>query len=474
MAGSSLANIHDPTKKVRALADYGSQVEVDKTISPKLYFRSGREMLRMANMYCDEGNMESAFILYSKFITLFVEKLPSHPDFKSSPPNDVQDFKRKVKKVFPLAEEIKSQLKKKYIEEEQKWQAEEQKRQEQLAREEEQQRKEKEEQIKKDEEMARQMQTEAEERWMKEQENKYKHLQQQEAERIAAEKRRKEEEEASSSMGAGVMLIPADISGVVSDTGGDLPSAPTPAPRTVVPGTADQSVSPVPRIPDRELKKHLSITDQGPEDVPSLPPPAYSPPIPDRSTKPADHFMSTGPFDGSGGIRDVVVPVELMEKFVKVSHGSTLKNVETMGILCGKVAGAAFKITHLFIPNQSGTPDSCDMKNEEELIFYQDKYDLITFGWIHTHPTQTAFLSSVDMHTHFAYQKMLPEAIAIVCSPKYQETGVFSLSDLGLEVIGNCREKGFHYHSKEPPLFVSSSHARTVTSESITLTDMRK
>lgn len=33
-------------------------------------------------------------------------------------------------------------------------------------------------------------------------------------------------------------------------------------------------------------------------------------------------------------------------------------------------------------------------------------------------------------------------------------TGVFSLSDLGLEVIGNCREKGFHYHSKEPPLFV--------------------
>jgi STAM-binding protein len=38
-----------------------------------------------------------------------------------------------------------------------------------------------------------------------------------------------------------------------------------------------------------------------------------------------------------------------------------------------------------------------------------------------THPTQTAFLSSVDMHTHFAYQKMLPEAVAIVCSPKFQE-----------------------------------------------------
>ena len=46
-------------------------------------------------------------------------------------------------------------------------------------------------------------------------------------------------------------------------------------------------------------------------------------------------------------------------------------------------SGHAFKITHLFIPHQTGTPDSCDMQHEEELIFYQDKYDLITLGWIH-------------------------------------------------------------------------------------------
>jgi len=34
-----------------------------------------------------------------------------------------------------------------------------------------------------------------------------------------------------------------------------------------------------------------------------------------------------------------------------------------------------------------------------------------------THPTQTAFMSSVDLHTHFPYQAMLPEAIAIVVAP---------------------------------------------------------
>lgn len=38
-----------------------------------------------------------------------------------------------------------------------------------------------------------------------------------------------------------------------------------------------------------------------------------------------------------------------------------------------------------------------------------------------THPTQTAFLSSVDLHTHCSYQMMMPEAIAIVCSPKFNE-----------------------------------------------------
>ncbi len=38
-----------------------------------------------------------------------------------------------------------------------------------------------------------------------------------------------------------------------------------------------------------------------------------------------------------------------------------------------------------------------------------------------THPSQTAFLSSVDLHVHFPYQQLLPEAVAIVCSAKYQE-----------------------------------------------------
>ena len=38
-----------------------------------------------------------------------------------------------------------------------------------------------------------------------------------------------------------------------------------------------------------------------------------------------------------------------------------------------------------------------------------------------THPSQTSFMSSVDLHTHCSYQLIMPEAIAIVCSPKFDE-----------------------------------------------------
>lgn len=40
-------------------------------------------------------------------------------------------------------------------------------------------------------------------------------------------------------------------------------------------------------------------------------------------------------------------------------------------------------ITHLIIPQQYGTPDSCATTNEEDLFSYQTEHDLITLGWIH-------------------------------------------------------------------------------------------
>lgn len=42
--------------------------------------------------------------------------------------------------------------------------------------------------------------------------------------------------------------------------------------------------------------------------------------------------------------------------------------------------------------------------NEEEIFDVQDKRSLYPLGWIHTHPTQSCFLSSVDVHTQCGYQ----------------------------------------------------------------------
>ncbi|CAG07783.1 unnamed protein product [Tetraodon nigroviridis] len=73
-----------PEERVRALTKKGSSVEVNDDVPPRRYFRSGMEMIRMASIYTEEGNIEHAFLLYNKYITLFIEKLPKHPDYKTA------------------------------------------------------------------------------------------------------------------------------------------------------------------------------------------------------------------------------------------------------------------------------------------------------------------------------------------------------------------------------------------------------
>lgn len=68
------------------------------------------EMVRQANVYLQEGNFENAFILYIKFTTLFLEKIPSHPEYKSFDPVMKRQNKDKIKEVFPIAEKLKQKL----------------------------------------------------------------------------------------------------------------------------------------------------------------------------------------------------------------------------------------------------------------------------------------------------------------------------------------------------------------------------
>jgi hypothetical protein len=133
----------------------------------------------------------------------------------------------------------------------------------------------------------------------------------------------------------------------------------------------------------------------------------------------------------------------------RYAANNTRRNIESCGILAGTLSAddAVFTINTLIVPKQTGTSDtvrigrgrgwghrlwgrdgmcgrpsgltaSCatspalaltvavqvEMLNEEEIFEVQDSRALYPLGWIHTHPSQTCFLSSVDIHTHCGFQ----------------------------------------------------------------------
>ncbi|XP_021907047.1 LOW QUALITY PROTEIN: AMSH-like ubiquitin thioesterase 3 [Carica papaya] len=168
-------------------------------------------------------------------------------------------------------------------------------------------------------------------------------------------------------------------------------------------------------------------------------------PRPGPAKPPLDGTQSTESY------QHLNVPVYMMEDFLRLARENTRKNLETCGVLAGSLKNRVFHITTLIIPKQESTSDSCQTLNEEEIFEVQDRLSLFPLGWIHTHPTQTCFMSSVDLHTHYSYQIMLPEAIAIVMAPTDASSphGIFHLSDpAGVSVIRNCQQRGFHPHEE--------------------------
>lgn len=423
----------EPSERIKKLASYSDTFEVDPSIPARRYYRSGLEMVRMANVYLDEGNLECAYVLYVKFMTLFIEKIRKHPDFTTVSANVKQTITEKLKEIMPKAEKLKGRLIELYSREyNQKL---------------EQERKEKEE-VNRLMKKAKELDDERLKQKLKAQIDKDQHKN-----------------------GAINVVKPISIDTVQypDDSSVEVkikPSAPVlPEPEIVT--------QPKPLLPD----------------PPSVPPSKSSIPVPnslllpsspgtatpsfDRNTKPSS-LLSPSIASKPLALRTVIIPSRLMPSFLNISHRNTSNNVETCGVLAGKLERDHLIITHMIVPKQKGTPDSCVTMNEEELFDFQDQHNLITLGWIHTHPTQTAFLSSIDLHTHCSYQTMMPEAIAIVCAPKYEETGYFMLTaDHGLSYISSCRGTGFHPHPKEPPLFKHADHTRIESSAYVEVVDLR-
>ena len=139
---------------------------------------------------------------------------------------------------------------------------------------------------------------------------------------------------------------------------------------------------------------------------------------PGTDLKPSGFTFKPSAFLENGSpLRTIFLPPELRHKFLSIAEPNTRRNLETCGILCGTLISNALFISKLVIPEQESTSDTCETVNENLLFDYVDGEDLMVLGWIHTHPTQTCFMSSRDLHTHSGYQVMIPESIAIVCAP---------------------------------------------------------
>ncbi|XP_045437842.1 AMSH-like protease isoform X1 [Pipistrellus kuhlii] len=365
-----------PEERVRALSKLGCNITISEDITPRRYFRSGVEMERMASVYLEEGNLENAFVLYNKFITLFVEKLPSHRDYQQCAVPEKQDIMKNKYK----AEVLKKLEHQRLIEAERKRVAQ-----------------------------MRQQQLETEQF-------------------LFFEDQLKKQELARGQMRSQETLALSE-----QIDGSALSCFPKHQNNSLLNVFADQANK-------SDATNYTS----------------HSPPV-NRALKPAATLSAVQNLVVDG-LRCVVLPRDLCHRFLLLAESNTVRGIETCGILCGKLTHNEFTITHIIVPKQSAGPDYCDVENVEELFSVQDQHDLLTLGWIHTHPTQTAFLSSVDLHTHCSYQLMLPEAIAIVCSPKHNDTGVFRLTSAGMLEVSTCKKKGFHPHTKEPRLFSVCKH----------------
>lgn len=164
-------------------------------------------------------------------------------------------------------------------------------------------------------------------------------------------------------------------------------------------------------------------------------------------------FKPSAVSESGAPLRTLFLPTELRTGFLAIAASNTRNKLETCGILCGTLISNALFVSHLVIPDQTSTSDTCDTteQGDSALFDYVDNEELMVCGWIHTHPTQTCFLSSRDLHTSVGYQVMLPESVAIVCAPTQNpDHGIFRLTDPpGKQAILNCHQSGlFHPHAQ--------------------------
>ena len=191
----------------------------------------------------------------------------------------------------------------------------------------------------------------------------------------------------------------------------------------------------------------------------------------------------------------IVLHEQLVTSFLQLVQDDVQLEIETCGLLyADKADENTLTVTSCILPDQIGHPNTfnvTELGNTQLVDFCNCNQHLSLVGWIHTHPTQDCFLSSVDLHTQFLYQTQVEvtTGIAIVVAPRRpgldgKPYGVFSMTQQGMLMIQHCNQSQelhalpeFHPHESESPLYLQNPpHVITVEHgiSNMRLVDMRK
>lgn len=115
--GKSESEPLEPATRMKRLVEMSHTITVDKNISISRYFNSGRELIKSAGASESAGDLEKAFVLYLRYMTLFIEKLVHHPEYSKADKSEKNLVKTECNNILVHAEELKKKLLEKFAKE---------------------------------------------------------------------------------------------------------------------------------------------------------------------------------------------------------------------------------------------------------------------------------------------------------------------------------------------------------------------
>ena len=155
----------------------------------------------------------------------------------------------------------------------------------------------------------------------------------------------------------------------------------------------------------------------------------------------------------------IQLPRDLVEKFQHLSQVNSQEKKETGAVLAGVQKRGYYVVTHLVIPEQSGTSTFWEVNDVRQITnYFVYKPELIMLGLIHTHPGFSSFLSSIDLHALWDYARFNPDMISIVLAPEKGTSPAYSLTKKGLKELSKCKEVGHHHHEEDASYYSVADH----------------